>query len=436
MDSSLYELAADSITYQAVRDFVTAAEAANALSESVTLELKERPDRRNVVQSVAALANTDGGLVLVGVADKGKRGESRLVGVPRATVDSLVNQLRTLIPDAMPEVIPVALPDDDGRVVIVLRVDADAVTHPVVVSGTVFHRVPGQSVPATRDVIRLLCQRDGVGAQPTNDSGLIIQQGLFSPGDTPMWPDGLHPAVMLRLYGSVTLATRVLARPWLDAAAKRVAASVLRGSPVPSLVWLDSPDPSQLCTWQVVNATSTSVSLRGRVEAHDRMDRPTCEGSVRLHLAGRQLQVVVALGTWPSPGQKVGLDSLHEGLLAVLITHETVARAIARQLGADAPLDWGTMQAWFQTGRGLGRLDDYLDLGLLRREGEAREMGTNWPLPMARPRRGPTDGLDEIARSWLETFLLDLAVADFESELAQLTLPSWVSAAQAPAQST
>jgi hypothetical protein len=67
--------------------------------------------------------------VLVGVKDRDAVGEARIVGVPQSEHDALVSQMHSLTPNAMPEVIPVAEPGTD-QLVIVLRVDADAVLHP------------------------------------------------------------------------------------------------------------------------------------------------------------------------------------------------------------------------------------------------------------------------------------------------------------------
>jgi predicted HTH transcriptional regulator len=49
--------------------------------------------RANVVESVAALSNSDGGIVLVGVKEKDAKEESRIVGVPPKSHDTLVSQI-------------------------------------------------------------------------------------------------------------------------------------------------------------------------------------------------------------------------------------------------------------------------------------------------------------------------------------------------------
>ena len=47
------------------------------------------------------------------------------------------------------------------QLILVLRVDADAVSHPVMVSGKVLFRIPGHSVPADRHRVLDLVARSG-----------------------------------------------------------------------------------------------------------------------------------------------------------------------------------------------------------------------------------------------------------------------------------
>src|SRR5580700_6248674 len=124
----LYTAPAIEVDYELVKAFVLNAETANLFSESLTFEAKQKRDKSNVAEAVAALSNTDGGIVLVGVKDKDATGEYRIVGVPKSEHDAVASNLHALIPEAMPEIIAVAVPGGD-RLVLVLRVDADAVPH-------------------------------------------------------------------------------------------------------------------------------------------------------------------------------------------------------------------------------------------------------------------------------------------------------------------
>ena len=175
----LYTVPASKVDYELVRAFVVSAEAASLFSESLTLEVKEKLHKSNVAEAVAALGNTDGGIVLVGVKDKDATGEDRIVGVPKSEHDSVANSLHSLVPEAMPEIIAVAIPGGD-RLVLVLRVDADAVPHPVVVSGKVLSRIPGHSVPADRRRVLDLAARDQV-APGTEHSRMSVDRRPWQP---------------------------------------------------------------------------------------------------------------------------------------------------------------------------------------------------------------------------------------------------------------
>ena len=59
----LYTAPASAIDYELVRTFVLSAEDANLFSESLTFEAKEKLNKGNVAEAVAALDNTDGGVV-------------------------------------------------------------------------------------------------------------------------------------------------------------------------------------------------------------------------------------------------------------------------------------------------------------------------------------------------------------------------------------
>jgi hypothetical protein len=72
----LYSAPASAVDYELVRAFVLSAEEADLFSESLTFEAKEKRNGSNVAEAVAALSNTDGGGVLVGVKDKDATGGS------------------------------------------------------------------------------------------------------------------------------------------------------------------------------------------------------------------------------------------------------------------------------------------------------------------------------------------------------------------------
>ena len=98
----LYAVPAAEVDYDLVRQFVLDAEAASLFTESLTFKVKEKRGGPNVAEAVGALSNTDRGIVLVGVKDRGAVGEDRIVGVKQSEHDALVSHLHGLIPSAMP----------------------------------------------------------------------------------------------------------------------------------------------------------------------------------------------------------------------------------------------------------------------------------------------------------------------------------------------
>ena len=73
----LYTAPASKVDYELVRAFVLSAEEASLFSESLTFEAKEKRDKSNVAEAVAALSNTDGG-----VDPRRRQGQGRDGGRP------------------------------------------------------------------------------------------------------------------------------------------------------------------------------------------------------------------------------------------------------------------------------------------------------------------------------------------------------------------
>jgi predicted HTH transcriptional regulator len=118
------------------------------LPESLTLEYKEMYTS-GLVTSVAAMANSYGGLILVGVTDQAQ--PNRLVGVPEATVVQIVNACHDkLEPPWEPQIIPVALGGGSQSYVLVVRVDHTRAPRPVLIDGRAPIRLQGRNARADR----------------------------------------------------------------------------------------------------------------------------------------------------------------------------------------------------------------------------------------------------------------------------------------------
>lgn len=106
------------------------------LRENEVLDYKETLNT-SVIETVAAMANTDGGIVLLGIAknptDPTRPGSP--IGVTLREIDSLKDRCRSLLqPPFVPEIIPVRVPDmSEERYVVVVRASPERDPVPVVV---------------------------------------------------------------------------------------------------------------------------------------------------------------------------------------------------------------------------------------------------------------------------------------------------------------
>ncbi|WP_424862737.1 helix-turn-helix domain-containing protein [Streptomyces sp. MMS24-I29] len=102
--------------------------------ESLTLEYKSEYSA-TLVTTIAAMANTYGGMILVGINDEVEPGVERVVGVDaQATIDQIVSGCSTMLDppgSRLSSMCPFG--DGSGRSVVVVRVDANVAPRPVLV---------------------------------------------------------------------------------------------------------------------------------------------------------------------------------------------------------------------------------------------------------------------------------------------------------------
>lgn len=198
---TLYTAPADAIDADMLRAFLDQQRRDRGFMESMTLELKRERHRDNVVKAVAALANTGGGIVLLGV-DEDAPDFDKAPGVPPDSVTAVLEQCTsTLTPAFAPELIPVALPGRD-LVVLVIRVDFDASRLPVVKGGQIVIRQPGSSVPTTHaQVLDLVARR----TQWASGEQVMSVASAFIPNSDPAELAAAVPDLRVRcataLYG-------------------------------------------------------------------------------------------------------------------------------------------------------------------------------------------------------------------------------------------
>ena len=401
----LYTAPVSAVDYELVRAFVLSAEEADLFSESLTFEAKEMRSGSNVAEAVAALSNTDGGIVLVGVKDKGATGEDRIVGVPKSEHDALASNLHAIIPEAMPEIIAVAM-SDGQRLVLVLRVDADAVPHPVMVSGKVLFRIPGHSVPADRHRVLDLVARDQA-ARSAERGRMAVLRPPWHPTEMGLWPedkDSQPRAGALRVIGGLELPRRVLDRPWLDLAARQAALDALNNSPL-----RQSPEWS-LTTWDTKEARAMQLRFfAGEVPS----GTYRVQGAAYLRLADRRLSMLVGF-RWIDGvgfGNGMRMEHFYHALLGAMITIASTCRNVARAASVAEPSDPLAWEGWLQPGNDL-TVTDVVSFGGLSRDSTGDHRTGHFPEARA---AGPdTEDLDELARDWLTYWLLDVGTRNFE----------------------
>lgn len=199
---SLFTAPEERMSEDLVREFLAAQSSNGAVRESVTLELKRSLSRTNVVKAIAAMANTDGGLVIVGV-DEDDPSVGPNAGVPQdKTRLAIADQCRTMFtPAFVPEIYEIPLSQSSvGEVILVIRVEPVPDLRPVVLNGVVYKRSPGASVPATHDEIVSLVRRtatSAVGGTP------VMALSSFSPTTRACTVGAEHPDAVIRTVGAL-----------------------------------------------------------------------------------------------------------------------------------------------------------------------------------------------------------------------------------------
>ncbi|MEU3342439.1 ATP-binding protein [Streptomyces sp. NPDC006668] len=149
----LFSAPADAIDADMVRGFLSL-----ELEESFTVDYKRNIEA--ATDTVAAMANSYGGVVLIGVdakvKDKNLPGD--LIGVKPIDKDRLVSKMATTLdpPWWTPEVISVTV---DEKLLLVVRVDADTVPRPLLHQGAIRIRLDGRNEIADRRLAQVLFQQ-------------------------------------------------------------------------------------------------------------------------------------------------------------------------------------------------------------------------------------------------------------------------------------
>ncbi len=148
--ASLLASSAQDIPLEGVRGLVD-----QGLPEGLILDYKEAY-HPHIVETVVAMANTYGGLILVGVTDSPPR---QLLGVEETVATSIANVCHdSLEPPWVPEIIPLPI-DEKGTCLIVVRIDPKRAPRPVLYKGRALVRLHDRVATADRGRLAQLFQR-------------------------------------------------------------------------------------------------------------------------------------------------------------------------------------------------------------------------------------------------------------------------------------
>ncbi|MFE5587417.1 helix-turn-helix domain-containing protein [Kitasatospora sp. NPDC056531] len=191
--ASLFACHAADVTLERVRELVSVGQ-----PESLTLEYKESFAAK-IPDSVAAMANSYGGLILVGVTERNV--DDRVIGVPEPTIVQIVSACHQKLEQPwVPEIIPVPIPDSGGLMVLVVRVDPAKAPRPLLIAGAAPIRLHGRNAVAglsrlTQLITEVAPQTRTAGLRlplaelPRNDQGqetadFLVRSGMFVPVDS------------------------------------------------------------------------------------------------------------------------------------------------------------------------------------------------------------------------------------------------------------
>ncbi|MFI6530173.1 helix-turn-helix domain-containing protein [Streptomyces uncialis] len=180
MTNSLFAASAADLTIERIRALAARPDQV----ESLTLEFK-REYSKSLVTTIAAMANTYGGMILVGINDKAEPGVERVVGVDaQETIDKIASGCREKFdPPWEPTFIPVPFDDDSGRSVVVVRVDVNVAPRPLLIDLKAPIRLTGQNSTADRDrLLKLAREEPAAGVLPMGQSLMSPRLGQDNEG--------------------------------------------------------------------------------------------------------------------------------------------------------------------------------------------------------------------------------------------------------------
>jgi hypothetical protein len=415
MGWGIFTLPEDEVTAGVLGGFLDEYRDQRLFMESLTVELKRERRGSNVVDAVAAMANTAGGIVIVGIDEKDPDLESA-PGLDESGLTAILEHCRSHItPEIAAEYIPVRLPGSD-RIAVVVRVSSDPRWLPVVVGGRVMVRNPGQTVAANHaQVLELVSRRTtypGSGRSAHSVLSTHAPQG-YAPDDSPTRGD-----LFVRLASAFYTRTPYARPITFGSEVRRGLQDTFKlsslGLLLPGPPLRGSARPRDFIASSVSDFSSSYCQLAAQWDENEH------RGEVRLRAQRSANQVSVAVDVelrLPQPGVTPPAPVVHrsELALAVVCGLETLSRDIVPYLigaAGGVPVGVDDIVCWVESPRNQ-------DLGISINRDRARRAATgqarSWAGTM-RQVEGVADAAEVLRPHWEELYL-DLGFDD-ETEVA------------------
>lgn len=232
------------------------------------------------LKTIAAFANTSGGVVVIGIEDK----TNRVVGIPATAATDLSNTCwAQLDPPFSPEIIPFRI---DSKKILLVRVHLEDVRRPVFVNGTVHFRIGDTTQPADRSYVEALFNEvsranRAIGSANVSAFNLASKEGCLT----------------VRNIVGTDLPHRLRHSMWIGTPLRLAVVDALNSSPASE--WLRRADPKR--QWAIAGH-NTSLAATWRWRGED--ERTPATGEARLELTGmpQPWQAVLWLDLTIRPG--------------------------------------------------------------------------------------------------------------------------------------
>lgn len=342
LDLTLYTAPERDIDEAALRGFCRQQAEDRLFLESMTLELK-RDMTAKAVDAIGALANDDGGLVLIGVDENDPE---TVPGVRKRDHDRLVNMCSELLePRFVPEIVVIPLAAAD-RVVLMVRVNAEDVpARPVLVRGVAYVRSPGRTSRALRDELLRLCARPDIGAF-ISGPGASTLGADFQPDRGPA-ENRVGARLRLVAAGAVWLRPRQRAGLALGTVLRhRLKEAVEHGDVAAFAAGPHAPGAE--LRWQVLLSNETRMSLIAPVARRFAPHHVLLSLDVRLDGSRLGYCVGVHVGDpgLPQEGPVLGAEDAVQGLLLVVAAVRVALPAAVEDHFREPVLARHDVQAW------------------------------------------------------------------------------------------